>query len=189
MRKKNLNAGEVAKNCGVSLKLAMEWVKHCQLRALKLPGQSDNSNATNILSGYLQDSRIPVPNEFQGMFRRVLIVEDDLNLASAMQRSLKTAKFETAVAYDNFQAGALLGTFLPDVMTLDLKIPGFGGLNVLARVKNFPQFKDIKILVVSGMPIGDLQEALAAGAEDILQKPYEESVFVDKVRKLAEVKN
>ena len=125
------------------------------------------------------DRRLLQPHD-----RRVLIVDNDTNLARAIERTLRRAGFETAVAHDGFQAGALAETFAPSAMTLDLRMPGLRGLDVIGFVRGRENLKNIGILVVSAMPPEDLEEALKAGADDVLAKPFENAALVEKVSRL-----
>ena len=86
---------------------------------------------------------------------------------------------------NGFKAGILLNNFQPAVMTLDLKMPGLNGLEVIRIVKNDDRLKDMKIIVVSAMPREMLDEARAAGADDVLEKPFENDVLAEKVLQLA----
>ena len=71
---------------------------------------------------------MPVPEELQVKSQRVLIVEDDEKMAKAIQRALERKGFETQIADDGFGAGSLASSYGPAVMTLDLQMPGLGGL-------------------------------------------------------------
>ena len=94
---------------------------------------------------------------------------------------------KTQIVSDGFRAGAMLDTFFPAAVTLDLKMPGLGGLDVLKFVRDTEHLKDTKILVVSALPQKDLDEALRAGADDILVKPFDNKILLEKVQRLAGV--
>ena len=128
---------------------------------------------------------MPVPEEFKEGAKRVLVVEDDAAVAGVIKRSLSRAGFEVTVAEDGFKAGTLLGTLRPAVMTVDLRMRGVSGLDVVKLVRGSPRLAGVRVLVVSAMPREQLQEALDAGADDILEKPFEPEVLVKKVGKLA----
>ena len=180
-----LTTGQIAKYCGVNFRTVIRWIERGLLTAYQLPGRGDNRVEVADFLRFLHENSMPVPDDLIETSNRVLIVEDDANLARSFERVLKRNGFETVVALDGFSAGALLGTFAPAVMTLDLKMPGISGSEVLEFVKSTPRLAGVKILVVSAQEIEELEKTLRVGADDILQKPFENDVLVEKVRRLA----
>ncbi len=185
--KKTLTTGDIAKYCGVNFRTVIRWIERGHLKAHQLPGRGDNRVEVSDFMAFLRSHDMPIPEEFLDRSRRVLIVDDDPAMSAAIQRTLKRAGFETRVASDGFRAGTLLGTFLPGVMTLDLRMPGIPGLDVLKFVRLAERLKDIRILVVSAMPRKELDEALAAGADDVMEKPFRNPELLEKVARLAGV--
>lgn len=187
MEKRTLTTGEVATYCGVNFRTVIRWIKRGLLKAYQLPGRGDNRIAVDDFLDFLRENKMPVPPELRDSQRegRVLIVDDDPKVARNVQRVLRRGGFETEIAHDGFRAGILFETFLPAVMTLDLKMAGLGGLEVIRFVRSTTSLKDIKILVVSAMPRAELQQALSAGADDVLEKPFKNQELVDKVTALA----
>ena len=182
--KTTLTTGEIAKHCGVNFRTVIRWIKRGDLKAFQLPGRGDNRVPVSDFLDFLKKNQMPVPNEFKHLERRVLIVDDDIKLARSIQRVLRRANFETAIATDGFQAGSMLESLIPSAMTLDLQMPGLPGLDVINFVRSRQAFDHIKILVVSAMPQAQLEEALAAGADDVLGKPFENKALVEKVSAL-----
>ena len=72
-------------------------------------------------------------------------------------------------------------SFLPALMTLDLQMPGMDGLKVIEYVRDRPHLARLKILVVSALPENKLQQALSAGADDVLSKPFKPETLLEKV--------
>lgn len=179
-----MTTGEIAKYCSVNFRTVIRWIKRGHLKAFQLPGRGDNRIEVEEFLNFLREHKMPIPEEFQKNSRRVLIVEDDLTLAKNIQRVLRRAGFETEIAEDGFRAGVLFQTFTPAVMTLDLKMPGLGGLELLKFVRSAEPLQGIKILVISAMPERELQEALEAGADDVLEKPFKNEDLVEKVSRL-----
>ncbi|MBT6148572.1 MAG: response regulator transcription factor, partial [Gemmatimonadetes bacterium] len=142
---------------------------------------------------FLRANNMPIPTEFKpadggaGRERRVLVVEDEKTMANAIERVLRQADFEVCVAGDGFTAGAQFSLFEPAVVTLDLQIPGMGGMDVLRFVRETERLADIKILVVSAMPQQQLEAALKAGADGYLPKPFDNAELLVRVSELAGV--
>jgi len=179
-----LTTGEIAKYCGVNFRTVIRWIERGHIKSFKLPGRGDNRVTIEAFLDFLREHQMPIPDEFRNTSNRILIVEDEPPMANAIQRVLRSAGYETLIASDGFSAGALFGTFNPALATLDLRIPGMGGLDVLKFVRSTDVLKDIRILVVSAMPQQDLDDALAAGADDVLSKPFQNEELVDKVKAL-----
>lgn len=185
-RKRVLTTGEVAKYCGVHFRTVLRWIKRGQLRAFQLPGRGDNRVEVEDFLTFLRKHNLPIPDEFLDRSRQALIVEDDAAMARSLERSLKKLGFETHVAADGFQAGALIRDLTPALITLDLKMPGLGGMHILEFIRSDEHLRNTKVLVVSGMPKKELEKSLAAGADDTLAKPFQPNEFSDKVEALFE---
>lgn len=186
-KKRALTTGDIAELLSVNFRTVVRWIDRGLLKAYKLPGRGDNRVLVPDFLVFLRENNIPVPEELQPPERRVLIVEDEEKMAKAMQRALRRAGFETQLALEGFLAGTLATTFVPAVITVDLKMPGLGGLAVLKAIRDLPELAGVKVLVVSAMPQDQLEEALAAGADDVLEKPFKNKELVQKVATLAGV--
>lgn len=184
MEKPSLTTGEIADYCGVNFRTVIRWIKRGHLKAYQLPGRGDNRVEIRDFVNFLRENSMPIPDDFRKYSMRVLIVDDDTSMAKNIQRVLHRAGFETEIALDGFQAGTLAESFTPSVMTLDLKMPGLSGLEVIRFARSKDNLKHIKIVVVSAMPQQDLDEALNAGADCVLEKPFNNDELVEKVSEL-----
>lgn len=180
-----LTSSEAARLCGVSFRTVIRWIERGQLQAYKLPGRGDHRIPVVELRRFMRANAIPEPAELQGnMPRRILIAEDDPNMARAIARTLKRGDFETAIARDGFQAGWLLHSYKPGLMTLDIHMPGGDGLAMLRFLRETPLPFACKILVVSGGTAAQLHEALTLGADGALAKPFSNKELLFAVRRL-----
>lgn len=184
MDKKVLTTGEVAKYCGVHFRTVIRWIEKGHLKAYQLPGRGDNRVEAEDFVSFLRANKMPIPEEFDDQNVRVLVVEDDSAMANAISRVLKRKGYETLIASDGFFAGALLGTFLPHVVTLDLSMPEISGREVLEFIQDCDALEKTRVLVVSALPLSELEDAVSAGADDLLQKPFENGVLVEKIEQL-----
>ena len=183
MAGRTLTTGEIAKYCDVNLRTVIRWIREGHLKAFQLPGRGDNRVELEDFLGFLSRHRMPVPPDIQPRSGkpRVLIVDDEPSMIRSIERVLRRLDVETEVAEDGFRTGLLLESFEPDLMTLDLKMPGLGGIDVLNLVKSRDDLRKVRILVVSG---ADTEEALKAGADDVLLKPFEEEALLEKASRL-----
>jgi CheY-like chemotaxis protein len=134
---------------------------------------------------FLKDHGVAVPEDPDTERRKVLVVEDDPGMAELIRKTLERHDYTVQVAFSAFEAGAAFGRFRPRLMTLDLKMPGLRGIDVLRFLKKKDRLKDVRVLVVTAMEEGEIAEALAAGAHDVLRKPFDNAHLVDKLNALA----
>lgn len=181
-----LTTTESAKLCGVSFRTVIRWIERGELDAYKLPGRGDYRVLKTELRNFMQKHGMPLPDAWLGMPRRILIAEDETPMARAIERVLRRAGFETALASDGFLAGSLVHTFKPGLLTLDIRMPWIDGFGVLRALKSQNMPHTMKILVVSGESDVRLAQALALGADGVLAKPFSNEDLLAKVRQLFE---
>lgn len=176
----------LAKHCGVSHRTVLRWIKAGYINAYQLPGRGDHRVLVEDCIKFLQDHTIPVPGELReaAPTLRVLIVEDDEAAANYMAALLRRDGFTVEVAADGFQAGAMLSSFRPNLMILDLNIPNLSGLEVLGYVRRTADLQRVKVLVASAMPQEELDQAISAGADAALRKPFKGPELKEAVYRL-----
>ena len=179
-----LTTGEVARRCGVDFRTVSRWIERGLLQAYKLPGRGDRRVPREELTRLMRANNIPDGMTQPTLPRRVLIADDEPAMAHALQRVLRAAGFETAHAPNSFEAGALLSTFKPGVVTLDLRMSGLDGIAVLRFMQTIDLPAPIKILVVSADTEKRLHEALALGAHGILRKPFANEALLAEIEKM-----
>lgn len=107
------------------------------------------------------------------MARKILIVEDDIDILSLLKLRLQQHGFEVAHAMDGITAVSVARAHQPDVVLLDLGLPAGGGLTVMQRFARLPDLAAIPVIVVSAMERVRLEpEVIEAGAVAFVQKPF-----------------
>ena len=186
MSSRVLTTGDIGKYCGVHFRTVIRWIERGELKGYKLPGRGDHRVQVDDFVAFLRKNRMPIPPEFQQVANdRVLVTDDDANMARAIARTLSRAGYETRIANDGLQAGILLESFKPALMTLDLKMPGLSGFQVLEFIREESLQDDLKILVVSALERSELERAVACGADDYLMKPFENTELLAKAQALS----
>lgn len=113
---------------------------------------------------------------------RALIVDDEAALAEVVASYLQREQFETRTAVDGSQAVALAREFDPDVVVLDLGLPGADGLEVCRQLRNF---SDAYVVMLTARDTEmDTIVGLTVGADDYITKPFSPRELVARIRAL-----
>lgn len=103
--------------------------------------------------------------------KKILIVEDDLLIRGIYRRKFELSGYQVEVAEDGPTALKALETFAPDVLQVDIQMPGMSGVEVIREVRSRNAFKSIPIIVLSSLYRPDLaKEAWSAGATKCVSK-------------------
>jgi len=106
--------------------------------------------------------------------RRILVVDDNADAAASLALLLRFSGHEVHVAHEGEAALSLAETLLPDVVLLDVGMPGLDGYEVARRLRERPSTRDVVIIAVTGYGAeGDRRRARAAGFDHHLTKPVE----------------
>jgi DNA-binding response OmpR family regulator len=114
---------------------------------------------------------------------RVLVVEDDQEIAQVLQRSLRMEGYDVKLTADGAQALDDTQAFLPDLIVLDLGLPGMDGIEVARQLRRDED--DTPILILTARDALDSRvEGLDVGADDYLVKPFERQELLARMRAL-----
>ncbi|GHD48826.1 response regulator [Mycetocola manganoxydans] len=118
---------------------------------------------------------------------RVVIADDDPDMRMLVEIAVRKAGLElAAVATDGTQAWILIRDEAPDVVVLDVSMPGMSGLDVCRLVRNDPSLKHIPVLLLSAGVSGASRDAgMDAGANDFMPKPFSPRLLAAKLAELA----
>jgi DNA-binding response OmpR family regulator len=126
-------------------------------------------------------STLPTMGDMSGR-PRVLVVEDDADIAGVLRRSLDKEGYDVRVAGDGEDALEQAGNFEPDAVVLDLGLPRLDGVEVCRRLR---QEGDVPILILTARDALDSRvQGLDSGADDYLVKPFERDELLARMRAL-----
>lgn len=114
----------------------------------------------------------------------ILIVEDHPTMREAMKLVLEHEGFVIREAGDGTNALAMVRERPPDLMFLDLNIPGVSGADVLSRVKADPASKDVRIIIVTATGEEGRDYVLSLGADEYFTKPFSPTTLLRTVERV-----
>lgn len=189
-KEKILTTKEVSRYCDVTVHAVNKWVNTGKLKAYRTPGNRMKI-LENDFSFFLEKYNMLVPQDFKNRLKKrkkILIVDDDNTSVRLIKGLLeKQGDYEIETAQDGFEAGLKYSAFKPDLITLDLKMPGLNGFEVCTYIRVQAKDEDIKILVISAyLDSKNLKKVKLLGADDFLGKPFKGVIFHKKIVALFE---
>ena len=184
MKKNFYTIPEAAEICVVGRTTMWRWVKSGKLKAVAGPGGhyrilKDDLHSFARQHGIASASGTLFPSA------RILIVDDDAAIRDILLQILTMSDYLVTVAVDGFDAGIKVSEFKPELILMDLIMPGMDGAEACRRIKENPDTSGIKVLMITGFDTPENQEkAKQAGADGYLPKPIGQDVLLKKVKDL-----
>ncbi len=117
---------------------------------------------------------------------KVVIVDDDLVIGRVMVRWLQARAHHAFLCTDSVEAANTIRIYRPDVVLLDVLMPGISGPELALLLRRTPETNDIAIILVSGMEAHELEAlAVRTGALGGIQKTHNELAFLNAFERLA----
>jgi DNA-binding response OmpR family regulator len=121
------------------------------------------------------------------MAQKVLIVDDEPGIIVALQFLMEQNGYATIVAFSGEEAMEAVAKHHPDLILLDIMLPVVDGLEVCQRIRENPEWKDIRIVLVTALGSeANVTKGLDLGADAYVIKPFSNAVLVAKVKELLE---
>jgi excisionase family DNA binding protein len=169
-----LTTGQIAASCQVTIPTVKRWIRDGHLTAFQTAG--GHFRVTEEEFRRFQDAPprpVPRPGTEGETPPKILIVDDDPALLDTLWEALSwDGRYKVEVAQDGYEGLIKVGSFGPNLLVLDIRMPGLNGFQVCRRVKADPATRDIRILAITGHGGQHTrEEILEAGADGFLQKP------------------
>lgn len=172
--KQSFSTSEVAKYCHVTADTIRKWAEAGRIRVFKTPGGHRRIRREDLLR-FLRENNIPVHEELGDTGVRILIVDDEKSVVAIIRRFLEMSRtpVEIQVAMDGYDAGHQIAMFQPDVVFLDLRLPGVDGFEVCRRIKSNPDHSATRIIAMTAYYDDQVSERiLGLGALMCMRKPF-----------------
>ena len=179
--------GEAADICGLSQQTIIRCFDNGQLGGFRVPGSRFRRIPRDKLLKFMKEHSIPL-DALESDKIKVLFVDDDPDLVDIFVEALgKDGRFELRTARTGFDAGVEANRFRPDIMVLDYMLPDVNGNVVCQTIRQSEDLLHMRILIISGVANkSEIDELLAAGADDFLKKPFHISAVLERILELVQ---
>ncbi len=176
---------EVSKLLQVNPRSVINWIEQDLLNSYRTPGGHRRISREDLLA-FLRKHQIPVPPAITEEKLKVLIVEDEDSIVKVLTTFFERQEgYEVDSASDGITALIEIGRSHPDLIVLDILIPGVDGLEVCRRIKENPTNRTA-IIAVSGQPEVE-SKILQAGADCFLPKPLDMDRLLEESKRLLRI--
>lgn len=117
--------------------------------------------------------------------KKILIIDDEEELVEMMVLKLDWAGFDVRAAYNGSNGLEMVGTTKPDLILLDVVMPGLNGWEVCKRIKQNPQTKNLPVIILTAAKGRDTDDKAAeSGADGVLIKPFDDKALMAAIHEL-----
>ena len=122
---------------------------------------------------------------------RILIVEDEADVSRYLAVALQDEGYEVVTAANAREGLRIIRDRRPDLVSLDLVMPGRTGISLYMEIHELPEMRDVPVMVVSGVSSADAEENLGLGTslpapDAFIEKPIDLPLYLAEVRRLLE---
>jgi DNA-binding response OmpR family regulator/HPt (histidine-containing phosphotransfer) domain-containing protein len=144
--------------------------------------QTQPPSTAEVVDSSTLPKKLALPQRSQ-----LLIVDDDIQLLNFLQSMLQPWGFQVALLNDPQQVWSRLEAVKPDLLMLDIEMPGVNGIDLCQRIRNDPQLGDLPILMISANNDDEtIQQVFMAGADDYVSKPIRAAELIARVSRRLE---
>jgi len=184
-----LTTGGIAKILHVTRVTVYNWIKSEKLKAARVH-QGKHRVSKKDFAEFVKQHKLKnsIASEFLAMpIVKILVVDDEPDMVRTIKTFLEKINphYHVVGATSGFEAGLLIRSFAPDIIILDLIMPGVDGFSICRKIRENHQAKDIKIIAMTGYPSPEnLKRIKKEGVSEILAKPFKYRKLLSVIKKL-----
>jgi len=168
-----LTTFEISQICEVNPTTVQNWVKEKKLKAYVTPGGHRRIRREDLMA-FMKKFGLPLPVGLQNGSQMVLIVDDEPEVLKILSEAFraKNESVKVMTALSGVEALLLIGEHKPDLLILDIMMPGMNGFEVCKKLSDKTGMPSLKIVAITGHADTDLKDRiLRAGADRFYRKP------------------
>jgi excisionase family DNA binding protein len=181
--RKNMSTFAVAKLLEVDPGSVANWIDDGKLKAHRTPGGHRRVLVDDLIK-FLREHDMPIPDPLRHVPVRIVVVDDEPAMAQLIVKAIRMShpEYEVAEAHDGFKAGALVTALQPNVVVLDLRMPGMDGFEVCQQIKSQEQTRHATVIAVTAYPSDDgYGRIIECGAKTCLNKPLDLAALIGHI--------
>jgi len=188
-KKPYLTTGEIGKILHITRVTVYRWIKLGQLKAVRVH-QGKYRVSKNDFAKFVKQHGLHnqvTPGHITPSTVKILIVDDDPELIGTIKTYLEIANhhYYIAGATNAFEAGQLTVSFSPDVVILNLSMPGVDGFSICRKIKSASPSPGTKIIaVIPFSSVANVKKGRKKGADMVLTKPLDYRKLLSIIKKL-----
>jgi excisionase family DNA binding protein len=179
---------EISQICGVNTTTVQNWVKAGKLKAFQTPGGHRRIRREDLIS-FMKEFGMPLSAELTQDLPYILLVDDEADILDMLESLVKSGNGEVQVikAQNGVEALLMIGERKPDLLILDIMMPGMNGYEVCQKLKSNLNTQNIRIVAISGDHTPAVRDRiLSCGADLFFTKPLEIVKFREQCLRLLE---
>ena len=116
------------------------------------------------------------------MSKKILVVDDELPIIRLLTLRLKANNFDVISAHDGYECVEKAKAELPDLILLDIKMPGGGGISAFKNLKEIDKTKSIPVIFITAYPSAEIKKmVMDMGAQGFIAKPFDTEFLTNSV--------
>ncbi|MCK5033766.1 MAG: response regulator [Calditrichia bacterium] len=173
-KKKYITVNQVAEYLEVSKQAVNKWINNNELKVYRLPSGRIKILRSDFLY-YLEENDLYVDKDFfKNGDKKIVIIDDNEQIFDLFKTFFHNINSRLKIEYDSNGISGLLtiGSLKPDIVILDIEIPGINGIEVCRKILNDKSLSHIKIVIVSGYIHKYQDEIEKLAIATIINKPF-----------------